>query len=93
MKTVGKEVFLSFIISFVMVAGLYCAYMLSVAVGNASADPLPPCGYYSNLPWSPCASTYPGQHYPGGTWSLNPQPGQMGPGGYEPCTYLRGCKP
>lgn len=51
---------------------------------HALADPAPPCGYYSNLPWSPCAKENPEAHYPGRYDPTGQTPGMMGPGGYVP---------
>jgi hypothetical protein len=51
---------------------------------QAQADPSAPCGYYSKLPWSPCAEQSPLQKYPGRYDPTGQTPGMMGPGGYVP---------
>lgn len=67
------------------------AATLAVFVGGsaglatqAPADPMPPCGYYSNLPWSQCNKISPFQRYPGQYDPTGRTPGMMGPGGYVP---------
>ncbi|AVD99674.1 hypothetical protein HWB51_gp056 [Mycobacterium phage Cuke] len=61
------------------------AMALSIlGIHNAYAEPSSPCGYTSNLPWSPCAEISPFQTYPGYYDPQGKTPGAMGPWGYVP---------